>query len=136
MGEGNPFPGEMLRGVHILVVDDDADARDLVGTLLSYCGALVTVVSSAVEALDVLDRVIPDVLVSDISMPGRDGYWLVEQVRRRPAHRGGTVPAVAVTALGGGHGPERTHAVGFEAHMRKPIDGWQLCEVIRGVLAT
>lgn len=136
MGGGNPFPAEMLRGVHVLVVDDDADARELVGTVLSYCGALVTAVESASDALAALDRVIPDVLVSDISMPGRDGYWLVDQVRHRPPDRGGTIPAVAVTALGDRHGPDRTRAVGFQAHMRKPIDGWQLCEVIRGLLST
>lgn len=127
MGEGNPFPGETLRGVHVLVVDDDADARDPVGTGLGYCGALVTVVRSASEALAVL--------VSDISMPERDGYWLVEPVRRRPPDRGGTVPAVAITALGDWHGRGRTQAVGFRAHMRKPIDGWQLCDVIRGLLS-
>lgn len=135
MAQRNPFLAEMLRGVQVLVVDDDPDARELVGMVLSYCGAQVTTVESASDALAALDRVIPDILVSDISMPGRDGYWLVDQVRHRAPDKGGAIPAVAVTALGDRHGPERTRAVGFQAHMRKPIDGWQLCEIIRGLVS-
>jgi CheY-like chemotaxis protein len=119
-----------LKGVHVLVVDDDPDARELLSMVLGYWGALVTVAASAREALALLERMLPDVLVSDISMPGFDGYWLIRQIRALPPARGGALPAVAVTALGGDHGPDRARAAGFQAHMRKPVDAGGLARVI------
>jgi CheY-like chemotaxis protein len=121
---------DALQGVHVLVVDDDDDSRSLLKMVLEYCGALVSVADSAGAALRTLERVTPDVLVSDISMPVRDGYWLIGEVRRRPAERGGAVPAVAITAHGQDHGPERTLPAGFQAHLTKPIDPWELCQTI------
>jgi CheY-like chemotaxis protein len=120
----------MLLGVHVLVVDDDDDARQLLRAIFQYCGALVTVTASAREALSVLARVTPDVLVSDIALPEQDGYWLIGQVRALPAARGGAVPAIALTAHGGVHGPARTLAAGFQTHLRKPIDPWELCGAV------
>ena len=81
MGRSEHLPGDALAGVHILVVDDDDDARHLIRTILVYCGALVTAVASASAALTTLRSVVPDVLLSDISMPEHDGYWLLAQVR-------------------------------------------------------
>jgi CheY-like chemotaxis protein len=118
----------------VLVVDDDDDARHLIRTILEYCGALVTVVGTAREVLGILERVTPDVLVSDISMPVEDGYWLIRQVRALDAARGGGLPAVAITAHGMTHGPDRTLAAGFQAHLRKPIDPWDLCRTLASLV--
>lgn len=134
MGRGEQLPSDALLGVHILVVDDDEDARHLIRTILEYCGALVTAVASAPAALGTFRSVIPDVLLSDISMPDHDGYWLLQQVRALPAERGGRVPAVALTAHGRAHGPDRTLAAGFQAHLSKPVDAWELCRTIIGLV--
>ena len=130
MGRRDQLPHDALIGVHVLVVDDDADARDLLRTVLEYCGALVTVVASAQEALAVLERVTPDVLVTDIAMPMHDGYWLIDAIRALPAQRGGAIPAVAGTAHGEYRGPDRTLGAGFQAHLRKPLDPWELCRAL------
>lgn len=122
-------PNEVLVGVHVLVVDDNSDTRELFRTILEYAGALVSVAATAEQALRFFDHVIPDVLVSDISMPGRDGYWLIGQLRARSAQRGGLIPAVAVTALSE-HGPKQVLAAGFQTHLRKPVDPWELCRVV------
>ncbi|MGH7279178.1 MAG: response regulator [Candidatus Rokuibacteriota bacterium] len=131
---GRDLSADMLVGVHVLVVDDDDDSRELTRTILQYCGALVTVAGSATEALHVLERITPDVLLTDISMPDRDGYWLIRAVRALGAHEGGRLPVVAVTAHGPTHGPDRTLAAGFQAHLRKPIDPWELCRTLVSVL--
>ncbi len=117
---------DVLKGMHVLLVEDDADARDLIAIILRYCGALVTAVASAEEALDTLGRVKPDLLISDIAMPDRDGYWLIRQVRLLPPEQNGAIPAIAITAHGELHGVDRTLAAGFQAHLRKPIDPWEL----------
>jgi len=72
-----------LEGCHVLVVDDDGDARSLMTTVLRYHGALVTAVASATEALRRLERTQPDVVICDVAMPEHDGYWLVREFRRR-----------------------------------------------------
>jgi len=130
MGRRDTIPQDALVGVHVLVVDDDADARELLRTVLEYCGALVTAVASAPEALHVLQRVTPDVLLSDVAMPRHDGYWLINAVRALPPERGGAIPAVALTAHGDFHGPERTLAAGFQVHLRKPLDPWELARAV------
>lgn len=124
------FPTDSLKGIHVLLVEDDDDARVLLETVLQYCGALVTAVASAAEAMSTLERVKPDLLLSDLSMPQRDGYWLIREVRALPADRGGTMPAIVVTAHGHPHGVDRTLAAGFQAHLRKPVDPWELARTI------
>jgi CheY-like chemotaxis protein len=124
------LPTDSLKGVHVLVVEDDDDSRALLQTILQYCGALVTAVASAREAVSTLERVKPDLLLSDLSMPREDGYWLIRQVRALPADRGGTMPAIAITALGHPHSVDRTLAAGFQAHLRKPVDPWELARTI------
>lgn len=131
MGRQDRFPSDALVGVHVLVVDDDADSREIVQTVLRYCGALVTLAASAPDALRLLSRVTPDVLVTDIAMPERDGYWLLHQVRALPWGR--DLPVVAVTGHADRHRPERTLDAGFQAHLRKPIDPWELCRVLVSV---
>lgn len=130
MGRRDLLLHDALVGTHVLVVDDDGDARDLLRTVLEYCGALVTVVASAAEALLVLDRVMPDVVVTDIAMPLHDGYWLARKIRALPRETGGAIPMIAITAHGELHGPERTLSAGFQMHLRKPLDPWELCRAI------
>ena len=124
---------DALLGLHVLVVDDEADARDLFRTVLEYCGALVTVASSALDAMAMLERVTPDAILTDVAMPVHDGYWLVSAVRQLPPDRGGSVPMIAITAYGEKHGPERTLSNGFEMHLRKPLDPWELCRSLGSI---
>lgn len=133
MGRRDPLPNDALVGVHILVVDDDSDARELMRTVLSYCGGLVTVARSARDGLAAIREVLPDVIVCDIAMPQHDGYWFLQSLRALPAADGGSVPVVAVTAYGEVHGPDRTLPAGFQAHVRKPIDPWELCTILVGL---
>ena len=130
MGRQDPLPGDALSGVHVLIVDDDPEARDLIGTVLRYCGALVSAAASAVEGLETLHRVLPDIVVCDIAMPNQDGYWFVRALRERPTEAGGALPVIAITAHGATHGPDRTLPAGFQAHLRKPVDPWELCRVV------
>lgn len=130
MGRRDQLPSDALIGVHVLVVDDDPDARELIRTVLEYCGALVTAVSSAPAALAALTRVTPDILLADIAMPHRDGYWLIEHLRALPVDRGGALAAIAITGQGFPHGPERTLAAGYQAHLPKPIDPWEMCRLV------
>ena len=110
-----------LDGVRVLVVDDAPYVLDVVTEILEQDGAVVTAVDSAEAALEVLQREQPDVLLSDLSMPGKGGYWLIGEVRAlRPEH-GGTTPAAALTAL---TGPEHRASVlgaGFQYHVEKPL---------------
>jgi CheY-like chemotaxis protein len=130
MGRRDPLPRDALVGVNVLVVDDDPDARQVIRTVLQYCGALVTTAASAQQALRLLSRILPDVIVVDIVMPARDGYWLLEQIRALPPDRGGSVPALACTAYHDEHTPERLAAAGFQKLLRKPIDPWELSRCI------
>src|SRR2546425_7517937 len=90
-----------LDGVRVLVVDDALDVQEVVTEVLSQDGARVTTVGSAEEALAALQSERPDVLVSDLAMPGKGGYWLIGQVRALPPERGGVTPAVALTSWPG-----------------------------------
>jgi CheY-like chemotaxis protein len=134
VGRRDHLPADALVGVHVLVVDDDDDARQLLRTVLQYCGALVTVAASARVAMNVVARVTPDALVSDIAMPHEDGYWLIRELRALPVAHGGAMPAIALTGHGAIHGLDRTLAAGFDAHLGKPIDPWELCRAIAALV--
>jgi CheY-like chemotaxis protein len=94
---GQPVKGD-LKGLRVLVVEDEPDSRDLLITVLQRYGAVATAAGSAAEALELLDELKPDLLFSDVGMPGEDGYALIQKVRARSPERGGRVPAVALTA--------------------------------------
>jgi len=111
-----------LRGIRILVVDDDDDSRDLVVSILEKCEAITFAASSAEQALSIIVRDHPDVLVSDIGMPGMDGYELVRAIRALPDERAQRVPAVAVTAYARQEDQRRALAEGFQLHVAKPIE--------------
>ncbi|HEY0084235.1 MAG TPA: ATP-binding protein, partial [Pyrinomonadaceae bacterium] len=110
-----------LAAVRVLVVEDQADVRELLSALLRQYGAVVTTCASAVEAVSAFRRERADVVISDIGMPGEDGYWLIREVRALGAHLGGDVPAVALTAYASEADRERALGAGFQAHVSKPI---------------
>jgi CheY-like chemotaxis protein len=111
-----------LKSVKVLVVDDDPFIREVVTVMLRLAGAKVAVAESAPEALDMLVHLRPQVLVSDIRMPGEDGYALLRKVRKLPEEEGGATPAIAITAFGQEEDRGRALAAGFQMHMTKPLD--------------
>lgn len=121
------FPS--LEGVSVLLVEDEADARELLEVVIQYAEGLVTSVPSASAALHTLERLRPDVLLVDIVMPGHDGYWLLDKVRALEGGR--DLPAVAVTGRTRVHDRARVMRAGFQAYLPKPVDPLELCRVIR-----
>lgn len=119
-----------LNGLHILVVDDEADARDLLVTILTECGAEATAVSSVQAAIAILENLQPDLLVSDIGMPGENGYDLIRQIRALDAEQGGHIPAVALTAYARVEDRTRALAAGFQMHIAKPVNLTEFVTVI------
>ncbi|AUX23578.1 histidine kinase [Sorangium cellulosum] len=126
--------GAELTGVRVLVVDDQADAREVAQRVLAECAATVTTVASAAEALAALERERPDVLVSDLGMPVEDGFQLIRKVRALGAERGGATPAVALSALARAEDRARALGAGYQAHIAKPLDPAELVGVV-GTLA-
>jgi PAS domain S-box-containing protein len=121
-------PAHPLTGVQALLVEDEPDSRELLATLLSGCGAEVTVASSAAEALILLGRGRPNLLISDIAMPGETGYDLIERIRVLAPEAGGAIPAIAVTAYSTPEDARRALRAGYHAHLSKPV---QLRELVR-----
>jgi two-component system CheB/CheR fusion protein len=111
-----------LLGVKILVVDDDLVMRDAVMSMLSQTGAVVRGAESADEAMATLAEFRPEILLSDVAMPGEDGYSFIRRVRALGAGRGGDVPAIALTALAGEDDRQRALSAGFQVHLSKPVD--------------
>jgi signal transduction histidine kinase/CheY-like chemotaxis protein/integral membrane sensor domain MASE1/putative methionine-R-sulfoxide reductase with GAF domain len=122
--------GSRLDGLRVLVVDDQSDAREVVALVLRERGAEVHLAGSVAEALALLDRRAIDVLVSDLAMPGADGYDLIRAVRAGYARREPPIHAVALTAYTGHEVRERAIAAGYEAHATKPLNPDDLVELI------
>ncbi|HEX8070700.1 MAG TPA: PAS domain S-box protein [Pyrinomonadaceae bacterium] len=122
-----------LEGVQVLVVDDEPDALLLLTTIIEQRGARVVAVTSAAEALTALKEFQPDVLVSDIGLPGVDGYALMRQVRALDAQAGGRVPAVALTAYAREEDRLRALLAGYQVHLAKPINPAELLVVLSGL---
>jgi PAS domain S-box-containing protein len=123
-----------LEGLHVLIVDDDPDGRVLVTTVLEQCGAKVSAVGSASEALSALQKLRPDVLISDIGMPGEDGYSLISKVRALPAEKGGKTPAAALTAYARAEDRLRILRSGFQIHLPKPVEPSELIAVVENLI--
>jgi signal transduction histidine kinase/CheY-like chemotaxis protein len=111
----------ILTEVRVLVVDDEADARELLTIALTQCGAEVRAAATVNAALDILDEWQPDLLVSDIGMPSEDGYQLIRRVRARESERGGAIPALALTGYASSEDAARALAAGYQTHMAKPV---------------
>jgi len=120
----------ILRGMRVLVVDDEFDARALLTTMLERSGAQVLAVSSTREALESMDKWKPDVLIADIGMPVEDGYSLIRKVRALPGDRGGQTPALALTAYARTEDRIRALSEGYQVHLAKPVDRIELATVI------
>ena len=119
-----------LAGLRVLVVDDQAGARDAVTAVLEQRGARVAVAASSAEALEALATFRPDVLVSDVGMPGEDGYALIRKVRALPSDDGGRIPAAALTAYARVEDRRRALLAGYQAHVPKPVAPAELVAVI------
>jgi signal transduction histidine kinase len=128
----NERPGSLpdLNGVSVLVVDDDEDAREILATVLIQAGASVTKAADTAEALAHLAHEVPTILLSDIGMPGQDGYAFIRELRRRDADKGGRVPAVALTAYARSDDRFRALASGFQMHIAKPVEVSELLAIV------
>ncbi|MBD2034630.1 PAS domain S-box protein [Leptolyngbya sp. FACHB-321] len=125
-----------LQAVNVLLVDDDDDSRNLITFTLKQSGAIVTPVTSAAEALDVLKQTRFDLLISDIGMPEMDGYTLMQQIRAMPPEQGGNMLAIALTAYAGEYNQRRAIAVGFQKHISKPVEPDALISIVGATCAS
>jgi CheY-like chemotaxis protein len=123
-------PEQGLSGVRVLVVDDEPDARELLRIVLEKGGADLRVAGSTKEAFAIFTQWKPDVLVSDVGMPGEDGYELVRQVRALPHNEGGSVPAAALTAYATAGDRLRALTAGYQIHVAKPVEPLELIAVV------
>jgi len=130
VGEGSGRYAD-LTGIRVLVVDDEADARELFAMVLESCGAEVSTASRASEAYSMIQQDPPQVLVSDIGMPEEDGFSLMRRVRALSPSNGGSIPAVAVTAFTGREHRARALDAGFNLHVGKPFEPQQLVAIVR-----
>jgi signal transduction histidine kinase/CheY-like chemotaxis protein len=126
-----PFEGlPSLAGLKVLVVDDEADTRELIREVLKECGSEVVTSRSAAEALEAIEQHKPDILISDLGMPDEDGYSLISKIRALPAEQGGQIPAAALTAYARAEDRMRVLRSGFQFHLPKPVDAAELVTVI------
>jgi CheY-like chemotaxis protein len=119
-----------LNGQRVLLVDDEADTLGMLGTMLRGRGAEVRVCTSAREAFDALQEWKPDVMISDIGMPGEDGYELIRKVRALEHGRGGHTPAIALSGYARAEDRARALAAGFQAHLAKPVEPSELTAAV------
>ncbi|HEY5934083.1 MAG TPA: response regulator [Kofleriaceae bacterium] len=123
-------PAPQLRGLRVLAIDDEQDANDLMRAVLTASGVEVTIAKSAAEVIEILPKLRPDVLISDIGMPEVDGYDLIQRVRKLTPDEGGRVPAVAVTAFARGQDRARAFLAGFDVYVAKPLDPAELTALL------
>ena len=119
-----------LGGLLVLVVDDEPDTREAIQRALEQTGVETVSAGSTEQALDVIRQWPPDVIVSDIGMPGRDGYDLLRSLRALPASRGGNIPAIALTAYATPEDRDRALRVGFQRHLAKPVESRELVAAV------
>ena len=124
-----------LKGISILVVEDDEDTRDLLKVLLEAQGAAVTITASVPEALTAFERSRPNVIIADIGMPDYNGYTLIGRVRSRDREKGKMVPAIALTAFTTAIDRDTVLSSGFQVHMPKPFEANHLISVIAELAA-
>ncbi|MBX3204764.1 MAG: response regulator [Labilithrix sp.] len=127
-------PRKLLAGRHVLVLDDDGDMRDLIGMILEDAGATVFAASTVAMAMTALEDHTPDVAVSDLAMPGEDGYAFAQRVRTLGSQAARRVPLVAMTAYARAEDRRRVLAAGFDRHVAKPIEPDELVEALVAVI--
>ena len=123
-----------LTGFRVLVVDDESDTRDLLREVLEHCGAEVRDASSGEQALQILKSWTPGVIVSDIGMPGEDGYAFIRRVRDWERESGLRIPAVALTAYARSEDRIRALLAGYQVHVAKPIEPMEFVLVVAGAI--
>ena len=122
-----------LRGIHVFLVVEDAESRELMKTVLEYAGALVSTVSAPRAALATLNAIRPDVVLADLGADGDAAVALIDQIHTL---RGGArIPAIVVTARGGRDERERLLKAGFQQQLVKPLDPWELCRLVASLAA-
>ncbi|MDQ3186852.1 MAG: ATP-binding protein [Pseudomonadota bacterium] len=128
----NPFDREelSLSGVKVLVLDDELDARELIKQILSRCQAIVTTATTASEGLELLATEKPDVIISDIGMPEKNGYQFIREVRILPAESGGRTPAIALTAFARPEDKINAMNAGYQEYLTKPVEPQELVAAI------
>jgi len=127
---------EELAGVRVLVVDDEVDTRELLTVILRQSGAEVRAVSSTSQGIEVFKEWRPDVLVSDIGMPERDGYELIHELRALKPEQGRDTPAIALTAYARSEDRLKALRSGFQSHVAKPVEPAELVATIAGLART
>jgi signal transduction histidine kinase len=128
-------PDHDLSGVRVLIVDDEPDARDVLRRIVERAKATVETAATVAEARDLMTRIAPDLVVSDIAMPDEDGFAMIQYLRTAPPELGGGTPAIALTAYAREEDRQRTLQAGFAAHVAKPVEPAELIEVIGRVAA-
>jgi CheY-like chemotaxis protein len=117
----NAPESQSLRGAKVLVVDDDCDNREMLVAVLEHSGAMVSAAGSSAEALSVLEKERPHVLITDIGLPDEDGFGLLKRIRALPSSRGGDIPSIALTGYGSDADRAMSREMGFQAHLTKPV---------------
>jgi PAS domain S-box-containing protein len=126
----------LLDGLKVLLVDDEQDAREAMRRILQQNGMVVTAAASAQEAFELVERLQPDIMLSDVAMPGEDGLSLIRRVRLLPLDRGGRIPAAALSAYAGVEDRRKALLAGFQYHIPKPVDPDHLLAVIAAMART
>ena len=134
MARSGFYSVDSLNGLHLLVVDADADGREIVGAILRYCGALVTEVASPAEALEVMQVVKANVMVVRVRPKGAT-MQIVRRVRTLKPEAGGVIPVIAVATAASGVTEEQARAAGFDGFVAMPLDPWVLCRLISSLVS-
>jgi CheY-like chemotaxis protein len=123
-----------LTGVHVLIVEDDEDSRQMLATFFEYCGALVTTCHSTESALEDLGEYRPHVIVSDLALPGADGLDFIRALRKLLPETGGDIPAIAVSAYDKDFTATEARAAGYTGYLVKPVNLEDLVTLVRDLL--
>lgn len=126
---------EPTRRLHVLLVEDDEDSREMMKVMFEQSGIEITGVASAAEAVEVVERLKPDVLISDIGLPNEDGYELIGRIRRLSPEQGGLTPAIALTGYASLQDRKHAFNVGYQEHLSKPVDIDELLRLVKNLTA-
>ena len=125
---------EFLNGIRLLLVEDNDDSREMLKVMFQQYAVDVTAVASAAEALEAIKQIKPDILISDVGLPGEDGYALIRKIRQLPPEQGGLVPAIALTGYASLQDRARAFEVGYQEHTAKPVDIDNLIELVKSLI--